>query len=426
MTSAINHTETINVNTHKNYQIDLLHAATEIGMRVCSEAIWHQNQCAWISMQHDYRAGEKPELMSATTGPGLYNGSAGIAYFLKYLYQYTDLSIFKKHMLGAMNHAIHHSKQLPDMMRHSYWSGHLGIALTALEIGQLLDDMALEEYAVNTLHNIFKRNDLEKAGLDILDGCAGAIIATLRYREIIPESIYSLLNQYLRALAERLMESSQESHLGRSWASAHDHVPLLGYAHGQAGYAHALTEVGYHLNDDRYISAGKEAIKYENHFYDDEKNNWPDFRNQPGSSDGPKFMNAWCHGAMGIGLSRLRCYELEHESNYLEDALKCLNHSCLSHPIVFISSCQCHGFSGNAELLIYAYEVLGDISYQKEMEKMTREVLKYHASGRSWVNGLNTQHQIPGLMDGIAGIGYFYLRLYKMEQTPSLLIQKVS
>ncbi|NNF34527.1 MAG: hypothetical protein HKN68_10485 [Saprospiraceae bacterium] len=424
MISTINNSTTESVSIQQNERQKLLDAAVDIGMQLCKEAIWHQSQCTWIGLRHDFRSSEQPELISSSIGPGMYGGSSGIAYYLLNLNQYINDPIIEKHIIGAINHAIHHTTKLPDAMKHSYWSGHMGVALTALEIGKSLSLDDLKNYALNALDEVFTSKLSNDTGLDILDGCAGAITAVLHHKWIIPESMHMMVDQYLVKLAEKLIGESSINEIGRYWLSGHDQKPLLGYAHGTSGYAHALIEVGEYLNNQQYIQAGSEAIKYENHYYDEENNNWPDLRQQPGSNAGLKFMNAWCHGAMGIGLSRLRCYELLGDESYLLDAQKCLKHACLGHPINYTSACQCHGFSGNVELLLAADEILDGAPYSEALNKVGNSALEYHASGNSWINGLNTDHQVPGLMDGLAGVGYFFLRFYDQKETSSLLLLK--
>src|SRR6185312_1742493 len=59
--------------------------------------------------------------------------------------------------------------------------------------------------------------------------------------------------------------------------------------------------------DDRYRKAALGAFEYERGVFDERRRNWPDLRELPGqekSAEG-EFMTAWCHGAPGVGLSRV-------------------------------------------------------------------------------------------------------------------------
>jgi hypothetical protein len=81
----------------------------------------------------------------------------------------------------------------------------------------------------------------------------------------------------------------------------------------------------------------------------------------------------------------------------------------------------CHGAAGNAELFIEAGEVLGDPGYTAIAEAIGRQgIERYHEPRRPWPSGLTAGGDTPGLMLGLAGIGYFYLRLHD-HATPSVL-----
>ena len=67
------------------------------------------------------------------------------------------------------------------------------------------------------------------------------------------------------------------------------------------------------------------------------------------------FQTAWCHGAPGIGLARLRSLPV------LDDAatraeLRAAIATTLAHGFTG-SHCLCHGGFGNLELLVRAHEV---------------------------------------------------------------------
>jgi lantibiotic modifying enzyme len=83
----------------------------------------------------------------------------------------------------------------------------------------------------------------------------------------------------------------------------------------------------------------------------------------------------------------------------------------------------CHGLAGNTEILIYGCEVLGE--ELAEDRKLVAEVAnagveRYAKRGGLWPCGIGGE-ETPSLMLGIAGIGYFYLRLHT-PKIPSILI----
>ncbi len=65
-----------------------LAAADAIGMRLCRDAFWHEQQCTWLGWNMEHIA---PSWQSAyrAFGADLYAGSSGICLFLAELYSLT-------------------------------------------------------------------------------------------------------------------------------------------------------------------------------------------------------------------------------------------------------------------------------------------------------------------------------------------------
>src|SRR6266496_2434301 len=117
---------------------------------------------------------------------------------------------------------------------------------------------------------------------------------------------------------------------------------LTGYAHGASGFAHALLELYAVTRDDRYRYGAEQVMAYERACFDAQERNWPDFRYmelseyvsygrtaelrrllRAGQALTPykrTCMTAWCHGAPGIGLARLRAAVLLGNRRYFEGA----------------------------------------------------------------------------------------------------------
>jgi lantibiotic modifying enzyme len=83
----------------------------------------------------------------------------------------------------------------------------------------------------------------------------------------------------------------------------------------------------------------------------------------------------------------------------------------------------CHGIAGNTEALIYASSVLGEPTWLR-LARQTglRGIESYHLAGADWPCGIPGGESNPSLLLGLAGIGYFYLRLIEPERFPSVLI----
>jgi lantibiotic modifying enzyme len=133
----------------------------------------------------------------------------------------------------------------------------------------------------------------------------------------------------------------------------------------------------------------------------------------------PRYATLWCHGAAGIGLARLQALRhLDDDATRAEIAVALgtttaqgfgYNHSL------------CHGDLGNLELLYQAGEILQDRRWQAAAERRTALILE-SIERHGWRCGTPTGVESPGLMTGLAGIGYGLLRLAEPACVPSVLL----
>jgi lantibiotic modifying enzyme len=81
-------------------------------------------------------------------------------------------------------------------------------------------------------------------------------------------------------------------------------------------------------------------------------------------------MTAWCHGAPGIALSRLRAYEILKDNAYEAEALVAVEttrHAVESRRLSANANYSlCHGLAGNAEVLRFGSGVLGPVASYRE------------------------------------------------------------
>jgi len=207
---------------------------------------------------------------------------------------------------------------------------------------------------------------------------------------------------------------------------------LTGFSHGAAGAGYALLELYGATGDARYRAAANQAFGYERRWFDVGARNWPDFRrsrSQRAQSSRPAtFATAWCHGAPGIALSRLRAVELTGDEdcrNEAEAALETTRQMVeRSAPSGKANWSLCHGLAGNSEVLLIARDVLGN--GWDGVAALARKVAyggieRYAQRGHAWPCG--TSGDTPNLMLGLAGIGYFFLRLAN-PTIPSILLLK--
>jgi lantibiotic modifying enzyme len=86
----------------------------------------------------------------------------------------------------------------------------------------------------------------------------------------------------------------------------------------------------------------------------------------------------------------------------------------------------CHGKAGNADLLLYARQVLAEEDWLAAAERIAQEGIDRFEKRRvPWPCGLAGANETPDLMLGTAGIGYFYLHVADPAQIRSVLLPAV-
>ena len=134
--------------------------------------------------------------------------------------------------------------------------------------------------------------------------------------------------------------------------------------------------------------------------------------------DARRFAISWCHGAPGIGLARLQC--LPHlDDAHVYSEINSAVETTLRRGFDG-SHCLCHGGLGNLELVLEAGRRLNEPRRQAEAERSAAKILE-GIDQDGFVCGNPLGVESPGLMTGLAGIGYQLLRLAEPDRVPSIL-----
>ena len=127
---------------------------------------------------------------------------------------------------------------------------------------------------------------------------------------------------------------------------------------------------------------------------------------------------SWCHGAPGIGLGRV--LSLKHfDDPEIRLEINAALETTLMHGFGSNHS-LCHGDLGNLELLLQAGLKLGEPRWRAEGARHAAIILE-SIEQDGWLCGNPLRVESPGLMTGLAGIGYGLLRLAEPDRVPSVL-----
>lgn len=397
----------------------LLAAATAVGDRLEALALHGEKDISWIGLTV---INEKYWTL-APLGIGFYDGLPGVVLFLAYLgtvtaeNRYTALA---ESALTTMQRQLEISKSFIKSI--GGFEGWGGVIYTLTHLGILWNEPALlaeAEALVELLPDLIAKDEY----LDIIGGAAGCLNSLISLYRCRPSQ---------RTLAtaiqcgEQIISHAKTMEQGIGWVRpGGGELPLAGFSHGVAGIASALLELSALTNDSRFRTTALAAIEYERSLFRPEVGNWPDLRDFSSSiladkdDNQPICMTAWCHGAPGIGLGRLRSLPHLDDAKIraeIDTALK----TTLAHGFGSNHS-LCHGDLGNLELLLQASLILDDPQWETQVNRLASIILE-SINQHGWLCGVPLGVETPGLMTGLAGIGYGLLRLAEPTRVPSVLV----
>jgi type 2 lantibiotic biosynthesis protein LanM len=388
----------------------LLAAAQQIGDRLAALAIRDDDGGAsWIGLTLSSRShwSLRPLWLD------LYDGLPGIALFLAQLSQRTGE---ERHRALALRATVTLRRLIErwgeTVTEIGGFTGWGGMAYAFAHLGVLWQDRTLLDEAGRIVERLPALIDRDET-LDIVGGAAGCIAGLgMLYRVTRSEAALAAAVR----CGERLTEQAVVVPDGLGWPTRQTggHA-LAGFAHGAAGIASALLQLDDVIGEPRFRSTALAAVEYERGLFVAETGNWPDLRHA--RPEQPSFMTAWCHGAPGIGLARLRSLgSMDDPATRAE----------IETALATTSACRleanhslCHGALGNLEPLLQAGRTLGP-EWAAQASRLGGVILD-DAEQRGWKCGTPLGVESPGLMSGLAGIGYGLLRLAAPDDVPSIL-----
>ena len=188
----------------------------------------------------------------------------------------------------------------------------------------------------------------------------------------------------------------------------------------------SLAQLAVVSQQEHFQMAAYPLLSFERQLFSQQQKNWPDLRMvkplaNMQSSNSARFMVSWCHGASGLGLSRIELLKyLPADSVMIRQEIEDALQTTLNKGFGYNHS-LCHGDLGNLELLLSATEQLDQAHYLEPLTRLTALLLE-SGEHNGWVTGLPLGVETPGIMLGLAGIGYEFLRLAQPQRIPNLLL----
>ena len=285
---------------------------------------------------------------------------------------------------------------------------------------KLLKEPSYLEYALKASKLITDESIKSDKVLDIISGSAGAILGLINlYKETNNKMVLDTANK----CAKHILSQQKKNETGHmAWETITEDKFLAGFSHGAAGISYALQRLYFITKNTDYLNAAKQALDFETSIYSSEHNNWPDNRL---STDSNKYvMNAWCHGAIGIGLGRmagLGIYDNEQshlDIKYALEKAKTINLTGPDH--------MCCGNGGAMELFLSGAEILK----QPDLKLRAAKIATFMIDRKDKNNEYSMSSYVPdgllspGFFQGLSGIGHILLRVAHSDKIPAVLLWK--
>ncbi len=409
-----------------NLPHDLLKGATDIAYDLLKQRQQDQHGIYWLSSP----------VSNGEIAENICSGNAGITLFFIELYKQTEEELYWDVAEQSMAWLLWYCEQ-NTTDNYSFFTGRMGIVYALNQLYELTEEETYLYKALAIAQKSTQFLQTTTANDTLSSGTAGTLLALLHLHQTThEESLLPIIDQFIG----HLIAHAQIGPMGLYWNKSHDNIRgLCGLAQGAAGIGFVFLELGFYFQNEAFYWIAEQAFAYENYFYNNTLNNYPDFSKKIKDSKTyqlhkekylagdwdffteSKDSNNWSHGAAGIGLSRLRAYELLYNPQYLKDVQNCLdktietdlNNLSKKEQIPF-SLCSSAG--GNTDLFIEAYRVLKNEKHLNIAHKIATQIF-------------DNQIEIPkkeSLLMGKAGMGYFYLRLHNPLITSSILAPKLS
>ena len=250
---------------------------------------------------------------------------------------------------------------------------------------------------------------------DLLSGPPGAIVPLLRLADVDGDREWVRtavsIGEHMRDVAILTPAASGDGPTAW-WPGQFNTDRLGGLSHGATGIGWALSHV------DSEQNLAEAAFRHEESLYDVRLPGWLDMR----KPERPTDAAAWCHGSVGIGVVAADMLGRATDSASQERWTDVLRRAAqASWPAGMAANhTMCHGELGTWELQLHAM-ASGVAPPELDREWLDARLLTGMEDFGA-VAGPNRDAFRPGLLNGIAGIGYQLLRMHPQCPLPSALL----
>jgi lantibiotic modifying enzyme len=377
-----------------------LENAREVGDRLLRDETFDADASPW-PLFSDHANPDPQE--AQYVGPSIYMGVSGIAHFLLPLYRMTQDDRYLQAALRSSDGLIRQYRSLGPLSPGLY-IGQAGPALALLETFEATSDRSYLESACEQAEWIA---DQPVEWLDLMNGPPGGGLLFMElYRTTGDRRWLEAARKCVRCLEETAEPYEEEGAVWPCRTGTDWRWITPGLAHGVAG----VTVFLHFMNrTDPDSGAGTLARRAESSLLHAarERDGGLDWSHSfdPGND---RFLVQWCHGAPGVGVAFLGS-----DSPKAKNVARAAGRVTISAGDNRDQASQCHGVCGNAETLIELYRQTGEADWLTAAHRFAALAEPHRLAGQgpgAWRTH-DSNVMSYDLMTGIAGVGYFFLRL---------------
>lgn len=392
----------------------LINELTTIINRIIESSITDKNGVYWIRSK-------------SKIDHSLYSGNAGVIYFLFEFYKYKPNEMLKYYILNSCKRIARDLKFKEHYSSFDFYTGSTG----TLYIVLMVSNYFKIQLDIGDIDQIISKIKFKQEIIDLglVGGVTGSIYGLLKLNEIYESSfLQRKIIELINILFSNLSYKYNEIYINCTFYS---YRPLCGISHGNSGVAFLFLEIGEKLKNRFLIDFAVKLFNYEDKFYNIENRNWPDFRINKSQNYDDKFMLnqndkidlkpfsyvfAWCHGAIGISLARIKYMSITRSNKYLKKIENTV-FDLLQNEIEI--SCQCHGSVGNNQIILEMFFLYKVKNYFELFQKLCLKNIKSKKNRGFYITGDPNSFDDLSLMNGLGGIGLSYLHaLNPTKNTP--------
>ena len=360
-------------------------------------------------------------IISSKFNNSIYSGKAGIIIYLLELYEITksESFLFEAESLAQV---IYNEVKDKETSSFAFFTGDIGVSYVFLKLFKITQKSCYLDYSIHISKKSKNHLALQKKPIiDLINGVSGILLGLLHLHQagVNDEWLIEDIKFYVDYI---ISKSEFGINGGVFWDRTNKiNQGLTGFSHGASGIGFVFNELYKITKIDGFKHLCFQTFLYEDSNYDKTKKNWLDFRMFPFSESEylefdfqtknenvdfyvkPKYMNAWCHGAPGILLSR-------HNSGFVNENIEDSMNEVINSLNNLSNHSLCHSGVGNALCLL---SIDSGTTFKEELYKLCNTLIDFFEENSVFISGYNDKSFYKSLMMGDLGVMYFLLKIYK-------------